>query len=217
MLTVAVSLIEDSERGRRGDRRADGLQPIPAGTGRARAPGSRARLRRGQGGVARRGESRRGASERRRARRAGRDGWRRDCAIDWRRERDATEEDLLLYEAVARYFLFQRHDSEWWALITRGEAGERTTVRVPGFARFAADVAEFLAIPGVSFPFETDAAHLFAWAFRCGAPFTISSARSSAARCRRRGCAPRCGSRSSRTTCGATGARSTAAWATSRR
>ena len=58
-----------------------------------------------------------------------------------------SEEDLLLYEAVARYFLFQRHDAEWWALITRGEAGERTTVRVPGFAKFAADVADFLAIP----------------------------------------------------------------------
>jgi transcriptional regulator with AAA-type ATPase domain len=78
----------------------------------------------------------------------------------------AGEEELLLYEAVARYFLFQRHDAEWWALIMRGEAGERTTVRLPGFAKFAADVADFLAIPGVSFPFETDAAHLFAWAFQ---------------------------------------------------
>ena len=53
----------------------------------------------------------------------------------------ASDEDLLLYEAVARYFLFQRHDAEWWALITRGEAGERTTLRMPGFAKFAADVA----------------------------------------------------------------------------
>jgi Sigma-54 interaction domain len=78
----------------------------------------------------------------------------------------ATETDLLLYEAVARYFLFQRYDAEWWALITRGEAGERTTVRVPGFAKFAADVADFLGIPGVSFPLDTGAAHLFAWGFQ---------------------------------------------------
>jgi hypothetical protein len=78
----------------------------------------------------------------------------------------AGDEDLRQYEAVVRYLLFQRYDPEWWGLIARGDAGERTTTRQSAYARFAADVAHFLEIPGARFPFETGAAHLFAWGFQ---------------------------------------------------
>jgi transcriptional regulator with AAA-type ATPase domain len=78
----------------------------------------------------------------------------------------ATDLELRHYGAVARYWLFQRYDLEWWALIEKGMRGEPATSRVASYRSFARDADHFFSVPGVRFPEAMDAAHLFAWAFQ---------------------------------------------------
>jgi len=79
---------------------------------------------------------------------------------------EASEADLLLYEATARYYVFQRYDPVWWGLISRGDGGEAADGPVPEYRSFARDVAHFFALDAARYPFSTDAAHLFAWGFQ---------------------------------------------------
>ncbi len=77
-----------------------------------------------------------------------------------------TREELLWYEGMVRYLLFYRYEGDFYALIEEGEAGGRTTRKIPAYKRHARDVAHFLDLPGIEFPFPVDAAHLFAWGFQ---------------------------------------------------
>lgn len=78
----------------------------------------------------------------------------------------AADADMLNYEALVRYLLFQRYDADWFAIIARGSRGERSTGRVGAYTRFAHDVAHFLGLPGIRLPVAPDAAPLFAWGFQ---------------------------------------------------
>jgi len=79
---------------------------------------------------------------------------------------EASERELVQYEGLVRYLLFSRYEDDFHALILDGEAGKSTTRKVAAFARHERDVEWLLKIPGVRFPFEVDAAHLFAWGFQ---------------------------------------------------
>jgi DNA-binding NtrC family response regulator len=76
------------------------------------------------------------------------------------------ERDLVLYEALVRYWLFVRYEDDLLALIRAGERGEPTTRRVPAYERFERDVREMLSPPGVRLPVAVDPPRLFAWGYQ---------------------------------------------------
>ena len=74
--------------------------------------------------------------------------------------------DLRLYEGFIRYLLFYRYADQFTKLIEEREAGKSANRKLAFYPRFAADLEYFLAVPGVDFPFEVDAAHVMAWGFQ---------------------------------------------------
>jgi len=80
----------------------------------------------------------------------------------------ATPAELADYHGLVLYWLFQRYEDDWFALIEPAESGEARHTRVSCYTRFAHDVQHFLSIvPGP----PVDPAHLFALGFQARRAF----------------------------------------------
>lgn len=76
------------------------------------------------------------------------------------------DREVVLYEGLVRHYLYVRFEDHWYELIAAGERGESTTAPQPIFDRLVEDVEHLLRIPGLTLPFETDPAWLFAWGYQ---------------------------------------------------
>jgi MoxR-like ATPase len=79
---------------------------------------------------------------------------------------EASAEDLRGYEAVVRYLCFSHNEDEFLRLIQEEQAGGGSTRPVPAFDRFEEELASYVRLPGVRFPFDLDPGHLFAWGYQ---------------------------------------------------
>ncbi len=78
----------------------------------------------------------------------------------------ATAHELLLYQRLVLYLLYQRYEPGLYDLIAKGTVGEPTTKPLTLWKRFAFDAGFFFDLPSRQFPEPTDPAVLFALAFQ---------------------------------------------------
>ena len=75
-------------------------------------------------------------------------------------------DDLVLYEDLVLYLLYQRCRQEFHRTILKAGSGGETPRRVAYWDRFRGDFLRFLDIPGVTMPTQHDPAHIFACSFQ---------------------------------------------------
>ena len=73
----------------------------------------------------------------------------------------ASDEQLVEYDALVRHHLYYQYDHEFAALIERSERGELSARSISSYERYTEEVRSFLEIPGVELPLRSDPAHLY--------------------------------------------------------
>ncbi|MDX1648327.1 MAG: hypothetical protein R3263_00605 [Myxococcota bacterium] len=76
----------------------------------------------------------------------------------------ATPEEQAIYEDLVLYRLYARYERDWLELLHRDADGR--THKARRFGDFAADVAHFLELPGLTLDTRRDAPFLFAYGFQ---------------------------------------------------